>query len=536
MSLKSLSIFLALAFAMSCSKEGNPVALPTTPGGQSSPVSLAVKADQSQLIAGTSKPATLTVTATHADGTPAADGTVVSLNTSLGGFSFDTAGKPVQLTTVTLVAGHASVQFFPGKAAGTANIMASLGTTVASLNLPIALAPVPPVANFTFSPNGLTVLFTDTSTGSPVTYTWDFGDAQTSNEHNPSHTYRNAATYPVMLVVSNDGGQSSKSQFVTASLGTPPVASFDATVTGLQVNFVDSSVGATSWQWNFGDGNTATVRNPIHSYIAPGAYTVTLAAANAAGSSTSNKVVTIAPGTPPKAAFSFTVTAQQVNFVDSSTGSPSAWQWSFGDSGTSTARNPIHTYSSAGAFTATLTVSNNFGSDASSQVVTIAPGQPPKSAFTFKTSGLQATFADASTGSPSSWSWTFGDGGQSTQQNPVHTYGAFGNYTVSLLASNSAGSNSSNQIVTLAPPPAPVASFTATVNASNGQVNFVDTSTGTPTSWTWNFGDGSALSTQQNPIHIYPVPNSYTVTLTAANASGSSKASQVVVVPPPPAP
>jgi PKD repeat protein len=527
---------MLLAVTAGCSKEGNPVALPTTPGGPASPLALTVKSDQSQLIAGTSRPANLTVMALHADGSPAANGTSVTLNTTLGGFSFDTAGKPVQITTVPLAAGQGTTQLFPGTVPGTANIMASLGTTVASLNLPVAAPPPMPVANFTASMNGLTVLFADTSTGSPTTYAWDFGDAQTSSERNPSHTYRGAATYPVMLAVTNDAGQSSKTQFVTVSVGAAPVAAFDFTVSGQQVNFVDASVGATSWQWNFGDNATATARNPIHSYAAPGAYTVTLAASNAAGTATANKVVTIAPGKPPKAAFTFTVTGQQVNFVDASTDAPAAWQWSFGDNGTSTARNPIHPYAAPGAYTVTLTVTNGFGSDAASQVVTIAPGQPPKSAFTFKTNGLQANFADASTGSPASWLWSFGDGAQSTQQNPVHVYSSFGNYTVTLQAGNTVGSNSSSQIVTLAAAPAPVASFTATVNASNGQVNFVDTSTGTPTSWTWNFGDGSALNTQQNPIHVYSVPNSYTVTLTAANSGGSSKASQVVVVPKPPAP
>ena len=115
------------------------------------------------------------------------------------------------------------------------------------------------------------MLFADTSTGSPTSYAWDFGDAQTSSERNPSHTYRNAATYPVMLVVTNDAGQSSKTQFIAVSVGTAPVAAFDFTITGQQVNFVGASVGATSWQWNFGDSVTSTVRNPIHSYGGPGA-------------------------------------------------------------------------------------------------------------------------------------------------------------------------------------------------------------------------------------------------------------------------
>ena len=96
------------------------------------------------------------------------------------------------------------------------------------------------------------------------------------------------------------------------------------------VNFIDMSTGgATSWSWSFGDGSTDNVRNPIHTYSAAGAYTVTLTAANAAGSTSANKVVTIAAGTPPTAAFTFTVTGQQVNFVDASIGGPTSWAWAW---------------------------------------------------------------------------------------------------------------------------------------------------------------------------------------------------------------
>src|SRR5207248_7408219 len=250
------------------------------------------------------------------------------------------------------------------------------------------------------------------------------------------------------------------------------------------------STDAAGWQWSFGDGVGSDLRNPLHTYFLAGAYTVTLSVSNAAGSALASKVVTIQPQQPPKAAFTFTVTGQQVNFVDASADALT-WQWNFGDGKPAdTARNPIHVYSAPGAYTVTLSVTNNAGSDSASQVVPIAPGQPPKSAFTFKTSALRATFADASTGNPVSYSWSFGDGGTSTLANPVHDYPAYGNYTASLQVTNGAGANTSSQIVTLTPPAPPVASFTATPSriAGNFQVNFVDTSTGSPTSWHWSFG------------------------------------------------
>lgn len=530
--MKTIAALSALLLLLACSKEGNPVALPTSPGDGSA-IHLTLKSDSSQLTAGATKPATITVTAVHADGSAVPDGTPVNLNTNLGAFSFDATGKPVQTASLSLAGGRAVAQFFPGGAAGTANIMAAAGAALASLNLPIVAAPPQPVANFTFAASGLTVLFTDASTGSPSEYAWDFGDGQTSTDRNPSHTYSAAATYTVSLTVRSAGGESNKSQFVPVSLGAPPKAAFEFTVSGQQVNFVDLSTDATSWRWDFGDGTTSNMRNPVHVYLISATFTVTLAASNAAGSATASKAVPILPATPPKAAFAFTVTGQQVNFIDASVGATS-WQWNFGDaSAASTARDPIHTYATSGAFTVTLQVWNSAGSDSAAQVVPIAAGQPPKSAFTFRTNGTQVNFADASTGNPTSWNWTFGDGASSTQPNPVHIYPAFGNYTVVLQVANGSGANSSSQIVTLTAPAPPSASFTATPSPNPGDfnVNFVDTSTGNPASWFWTFGDGGT-STAQNPIHTYASSGTYTVTLTATNANGSSKVTKAVTTAP----
>jgi PKD repeat protein len=530
MSFRSAVAIFLLVLTTAC-KDGNPVALPTDPDGPTSGLVLTVKSDPAQVNAGSTTPATLTITAKQSDGTPAAAGTTATLSTTLGSFGVDSTGKPVQSTTVTLVSGSATAQFFAGDTVGTASILASVGAVVARLNVPVVAAPAAPVADFTFATSGLTVLFTDTSTGSPTTYSWDFGDGATSTDRNPSHTYAAATTYTVTLTVASAGGSSNKSQFVPVSLGTAPVAAFDFTVSGKQANFVDMSAGATSWSWNFGDGTFGNVRNPIHIYAAAGIYTVTLAASNSAGSSTTSKVVTIEAESPPTAAFTFSVTGNQVNFVDASTGSPTQWSWSFGDGETSTERNPVHVYPGYGLFTATLTVSNSGGSDSASQVVTIAPsGQAPAASFTFATSDRKVTFADTSTGNPTSWSWTFGDGGTSTQQNPVHTYAAYGNYTVMLTASNAFGSNSTSQIVTLTAPPAPVASFTATQSPGTLQVNFVDTSTGSPTNWHWNFGDSTTLSGTQHPTHVYAAAGTYTVTLTVSNAAGSNQSTKAVTV------
>jgi len=172
------------------------------------------------------------------------------------------------------------------------------------------------------------------------------------------------------------------------------------------------------------------------------------------------------------------------------------------------------------------------------------PPQPPVASFsgspTSGTAPLTVAFTDTSTGQPTSWVWTFGDGGTSTAQSPTHTYTAAGTYSVTLTATNSLGSNTltKTNYITVAAPQPPVASFSGSPTSGINPltVNFTDTSTGQPTSWAWNFGDGGT-STAQNPSHVYTAAGTYSVTLTATNTVGSNtltKTNYITVTPPPP--
>ena len=157
---------------------------------------------------------------------------------------------------------------------------------------------------------------------------------------------------------------------------------------------------------------------------------------------------------------------------------------------------------------------------------TSTPG-PTASFRASPTSGtvpLPVQFTDTSTGSPTSWSWDFGDGSPlSSAQDPSHTYTTPGTYTVRLTAANAQGSSTATATVKVAPA-APTAAFTATPasGAVPLAVQFEDASTGSPTSWSWSFGDGSPVSTQQDPSHTFAEPGTYDVTLTVANAAGTS--------------
>lgn len=137
---------------------------------------------------------------------------------------------------------------------------------------------------------------------------------------------------------------------------------------------------------------------------------------------------------------------------------------------------------------------------------------------------LTVRFRDNGDGYVTSWLWSFGDGSTSTLQNPVHTYFVPGSYSVSLLVSNTVGSNRKNKddYVVIGSPP--IARYLA--EPVSGQaplsVQFTDLSTGNPKQFEWSFGDGSK-SGQKNPVHIFQKGGIYNVTLTVTNSFGTDK-------------
>jgi YVTN family beta-propeller protein len=144
--------------------------------------------------------------------------------------------------------------------------------------------------------------------------------------------------------------------------------------------------------------------------------------------------------------------------------------------------------------------------------------------------GNSVKFYDSSSGSPTSWYWSFGDGTYSTQQNPVKMYDSVGAHTVSLTVNNAYFNNTiskTNYInVYNATSPTPSCALT---RLSDTSFTFTDTSTNIPTSWSWNFGDG-ATSTSQNTAHTYTTNGTYAVSLTVSNTYGSNTATVAYAV------
>ncbi len=454
-------------------------------------------------------------------------------------------------TTNSTVKNATHIYSTPGNYTVALTVSNAAGNNTITKNNYIKVTAAKPVANFASNVSSgtvpLIVAFNDTSTGSPTAWKWSFGDGTVnSTVKNPTHTYSKVGTYTVILTVSNSAGSNttSKSSYVRVAAVQRPVASFSSNVTSgtvpLNVAFSDTSTNSpTSWKWSFGDGTAnSTIKNPTHTYSKVGSYTVILTASNSAGSSAVRKSSYVrVDAQKPVANFSSNVISGtvplSVTFTDTSTGSPTTWNWNFGDrTSNSTVKNPTHQYSSAGTYTVTLTASNTAGRSTATKpsYIKVAPVQRPVANFSSSTTSgtvpLNVAFSDTSTGSPTSWRWNFGDGtANSTVKNPTHRYSSAGTYTVTLTASNSAGSGAVRKSSYVrVDAQKPVANFNSNVASGTAplSVTFTDASTGTPTAWNWNFGDGTANSTVKNPTHQYSTAGTYVVTLTATNAAGSS--------------
>jgi len=440
-----------------------------------------------------------------------------------------------------------------------------------------------PKASFTADkrsgPNPLTVQFSDTSSGNPTMWFWDFGDGTNATLASPYHTYQRAGVFTVKLTSSNQQGTDTKIEkdfiAVTGDIP-PPVAMFEATpVSGsapLTVKFTDLSIGPpTTYYWDFGDATTSNEANPSHTYTGPGSYTVTLTVSNSGGSHTMKRDNYILVGGSPSgvvADFEGAPTSGTapltVKFTDKSTGSPTMWIWDFGDgvipmdascSGDScnNIANPTHTYTSPGVYTVKLTASSQTGGvSTKTKEGYITVSQTGGVVADFEgtpTSGgapLTVKFTDKSTGSPTMWIWDFGDGvipmdascsGDSCNNiaNPTHTYAAPGVYTVKLTASSQTGGVSTKTkegYITVSQTGGVVADFEGTPTSGGAPltVKFTDKSTGSPTMWIWDFGDGvipmdascsgDSCNNIANPIHTYTAPGVYTVKLTASSQTG----------------
>ncbi len=245
------------------------------------------------------------------------------------------------------------------------------------------------------------------------------------------------------------------------------------------------------------------------------------------------------PVSIPQANFNFNNVCLNTlaSFTDASTTAPVGniiqWSWSFGDGiGTSAQQNPSYTYNAANTYTVSLTVTSISGcTDNTTAQITVSA--PPTADFTAQNVcvGFPSPFTDASSNNVTQWTWDFGDGNSSTDQNPTHSYASAGNYDVTLTVATAANCSATIQ-KQVSVNQSPLADFVFSNVCLNTVATFTDVSTsavGGITSWQWDFGDGST-SALQNPTNNYANSGDYDVTLTVSANNCSNIATKTISV------
>lgn len=399
-----------------------------------------------------------------------------------------------------------------------------------------------PLANFTATPaagcSPLVVHFQDLSTGNATSWSWDFGNGNTSTLQNPTATYFTTGNYTVSLTVTNTNGFNTltRNQYITvyetptAAMEANPLAGcFPVRVQCTDLSTAGTGNHNTEWLWDFGNGTTSTLQNPSTTYTSAGSFTLTLKVTNDKGCvSTVFRPHYIDVTDGVVAGFTHTepeecAAPSNVSFTNTSTGpGVLGWHWDFGDGTTSSLQHPSHTYMANGSYTVTLVTFSPAGCADTFRFAPLVIGRV-HSAISFTNPvcvNNPVVFNNTTVPAPISSFWTFGDGSYSTGINASYNYPTTGNYTVALYNTFDNCEDSVSVNVTVLPQPA--ADFTAPVTqfcTVPATVNFQDLSTGAVNSWSWNFGDG-ATSTLQNPSHTYNTPGTYNVTLTVFNAGG----------------
>jgi len=386
---------------------------------------------------------------------------------------------------------------------------------------PVSVSCGVPSASFNATVTQLEASFVNSATGGG-THLWNFGDGGNSTDSDPVHSYLTQGVYSVCLYTWNGCGADSVCQNVNV-VCPPPAVAFSDTLNYYTASFTDNSTNGGFIEWDFGDGTSDSVANPVHVFATTGTYQVCLIQTNACGKDTVCKNIVISCPVPVSG-YTFTSSLKTLFFNDLSTMNPDTWFWDFGDGTTDTATNPAHTFPSGGNYVVCLTVSNFCGTDSFCDTLTVSC-PVPVSNWTQTSNLLAFNFTNLSTGSPTSFLWDFGDGNSSALQNPSHTYLAPGIQIVCLSVSSVCGTDTSCQSVN---PTCPVPAANWGYTENNLTAAFADSSSGA-TSWAWDFGDGGS-SNVQNPVHGYLAFGSYNVCLIVSNSCGKDTFCQNVLV------
>lgn len=396
--------------------------------------------------------------------------------------------------------------------------------------------------------------------------TWNFGDNTSSHDVNPVHTYANAGTYNVCLIIKKNLGPNNtpcikyicKTVVVQAPCNLIADFTWAATQTNpLKIEFHNSSTPSSptdSVKWTFGDGTSVSgvqsdpnVANPVHIYTQPGMYTVCIRVKKNNNTGTtpcvSEKCKTIVVHGPCNLQANFSSQPDplhplRIKFTNLSIPSnPSdSVRWTFGD-GTSVSglqsdpnvANPTHNYAQAGNYVVCLRVKKNLNTTPAPCVAeickTVYVQQPCNIQVNWswqldQTNPRKVYFTNltVATTSGATATWYFGDGTSATSWNAVHEYAQPGRYYVCLkiqFGPNCIKYKCDSILISIPMPPCNNQSnFTVLSTSGNSQTfTFIPGFQNSAAQYTWTFGDGTG-SHDMIATHQYAQPGTYTACLT----------------------
>jgi gliding motility-associated-like protein len=386
---------------------------------------------------------------------------------------------------------------------------------------------------------GDAVQFTNTSTGNSLTYHWDFGDGASSADQDPLHAYAQKGVYSVNLTITAPGGGcsdiSTQANLIHVADFTTDFSFPDPVCLNALTTFTDKSLpSANAAVWQYAD-NSPAIGTAYHRFNNTGTTTVTLTNTYGACQQSITKTVTVQPA-PTLMDFNINFEGNcgapvTVDFKDTST-TTVRWQWIF-DPANPAAKAAVpstsFTYPAEGLFNPQLTITNSAGCSAtlSKPVNTFKPQvfinykNSSSAGGNVSCTDLSMTFMASSGNDPiTQYNWDFGDGGHSTDPEPVHVFTIPGTYIVHLNYTKASGCQGVAEYSAIRRYQKPVANFSVTPGATicgNNPVHFTDQSQGPVSSWTWNFGDNSPISSVPSPTYRYSADGVYTITLIAGN-------------------
>ncbi|RPD50649.1 PKD domain-containing protein [Paracnuella aquatica] len=396
--------------------------------------------------------------------------------------------------------------------------------------------------NKTVGCSPMRVVFNNTTLGKVDGYVWDFGDGtivNTTSADTIGHTFVTGVqdTFYVTLRAANDCGADSLRYAIVVS---PNKLFLDFAVNGNEqsgcqphtVRFINNSKGASSFRWDFGDGNVlSTTRNIdtiTHLYQQAGTYAVKLFATNGCSDTTTTEQIVVYP--TPAAAFAaneYTVCIGDTVRLANTSGNATSYLWTFGDGATSSLVQPTHLFKQEGIYTVRLQAirTNAPGSvctDTVSRQITVVKsrrGWFDATDTVANCAPLTVTFTNHNTPAVTA-QWNFGDGTEGSGDAVTHTFAKAGTYTVTLTSVVPGGCTyiTTRQVQVLGPSGS--LQYAGGVLCNDGQARLQVQASNTD-SIRWAFGDGTITTTTNNvAFHTYRQGGVYLPSATLLNKAG----------------